>query len=150
VASVRRFLRCAVHPTFLGPSPAAPSYFAKHGRPRKPEDLAAHNCLALTLRDTRLARDWRFARDGVESTVTPQSKMSFSDGAALCDASRAGFGLAQLHSYYIDNALKTGELEPVLERFKPKMDPISLVYPQTRHLSPRVRAFIDFMVSGFG
>jgi DNA-binding transcriptional LysR family regulator len=42
------------------------------------------------------------------------------------------------------------ELEPVLERFKPKMDPISLVYPQTRHLSPRVRAFIDFMVSGFG
>ena len=76
--------------------------------------------------------------------------MSFSDCAALCDASRAGFGLAQLHSYYIDNALKTGELEPVLERFKPKMDPISLVYPQTRHLSPRVRAFIDFMVSGFG
>jgi LysR family transcriptional regulator, regulator for bpeEF and oprC len=129
---------------------AAPSYFAKHGRPRKPDDLAAHNCLALTLRDTRLARDWRFARDGVESTVTPQGKMSFSDGAALCDASRAGFGLAQLHSYYIDNALKTGELEPVLERFKPKMDPISLVYPQTRHLSPRVRAFIDFMVSGFG
>ncbi len=127
----------------------APSYFTTHGRPRKPEDLAAHNCLALTLRDTRLARDWRLGRYGVESTVTPKGNMSFSDGAALCDASRAGFGLAQLHGYYIDNALKTGELELVLERFRPKMDPISLVYPQTRHLSPKVRAFIDFMVSRF-
>jgi DNA-binding transcriptional LysR family regulator len=49
----------------------------------------------------------------------------------------------------MDNALGTGELEPVLERFRPKMDPISLVYPQTRHLSPKVRAFIDFMAAQF-
>src|SRR5437588_8408111 len=40
----------------------APAYFAKYGRPKSPDDLADHNCLALTLRDTRLARDWRFAR----------------------------------------------------------------------------------------
>ena len=127
----------------------APSYFAKYGRPKRPEDLARHNCLALTPRDTRLARDWRFARDDAESTVTPQGNMSFSDGAALCDAARAGFGLAQLHGYYIDNALKIGELESVLEKFKPRIDPISLVYPQTRHLTPKVRVFIDFMVSRF-
>jgi LysR family transcriptional regulator, regulator for bpeEF and oprC len=127
----------------------APSYLTKHGRPRKPEDLAKHNCLALTVRDTRLARDWRLARDGVESAVTPQGNMSFSDGAALYEAARAGLGFAQLHGYYTDNALKTGELEPVLEKFKPRIDPISLVYPQTRHLSPKVRAFIDFMVSRF-
>jgi LysR family transcriptional regulator, regulator for bpeEF and oprC len=125
----------------------APSYFAKHGRPRKLEDLAAHNCLALTLRDTRLARDWRFAGDGVESTVSPMGNMSFSDGAALCDAAIAGYGLAQLHGYYFDAALKAGRLEPVLEKFKPKADPIWLVYPQTRHLSPKARAFIDFLVS---
>ena len=126
-----------------------PSYFAQYGRPKTPEDLAAHNCLALTLRDTRLARDWRFARDGVETTVTPKGNMSVSDGAALCDAACAGYGLAQIHDYYVDAALKTGQLEPVLEKFRPKIDPISLVYPQTRHLSPKVRAFIDFMVSRF-
>src|SRR5262249_42912904 len=124
-------------------------YFARHGRPRRPEDLAGHDCLALTLRDTRLARDWRFARDGVETTVTPRGNMTFTDGAALCDAARAGCGLAQLHGYYLDAALETGELEPVLERFKPKIDPIALVYPQTRHLSPKVRAFIDYMVPQF-
>jgi LysR family transcriptional regulator for bpeEF and oprC len=129
---------------------SSPSYLAEHGRPKKPEDLATHNCLALTLRDTRLAREWRFARDDVEITVTPKGNMTFTDGAALCDAARLGFGLAQLHDYYIDKALKAGELEPVLEKFKPNIDPIALVYPPTRHLSPKVRVFIDFLVSRFG
>src|SRR5215510_6674917 len=98
----------------------SPKYFARHGRPRRLEDLAGHNCLAFTLRDTRLARDWRLARDGAETIVTPQGNMSFSDGAALCDAALAGFGLAQLHGYYIDDALATGRLEAVLEKFKPQ------------------------------
>jgi LysR family transcriptional regulator, regulator for bpeEF and oprC len=126
-----------------------PSYFAKHGRPKKPDDLAAHNCLGFTLRDTRLVRNWRFIRDGVEATVMPKGNMTFTDGAALCDAACAGGGLAQMHGYYVDNALAAGKLEPVLERFKPPVDPIWLVYPQTRHLSPKVRAFIDFMVAQF-
>jgi DNA-binding transcriptional LysR family regulator len=127
----------------------APSYLAEHGRPKTPDDLARHNCLAFTLRDSRLARDWRFARDGAESTLAPQGNMSFSDGAALCDAACAGYGLAQIHGYYIDNAVTAGKLEPVLEKFRPAIDPIWLVYPQTRHLSPKVRAFIDFMTSRF-
>ena len=127
----------------------APSYFAKHGRPRTPDDLARHNCLGFTLRDTRLARQWRFVRNGVEATVTPKGNMSFTDGAALCDAARDGCGLAQMHGYYVDDPLRAGELEPVLEKFKPPVDPIWLVYPQTRHLSPKVRAFIDFMVDNF-
>src|SRR5215469_7674927 len=127
----------------------APRYFATHRRPRTPEHLAAHNCLALTVRDSRLARAWRFVRDGAEIAHAPKGNMSFSDGAALCDAACAGLGLAQIHSYYIDAALAAGRLEPVLEKFKPKPDPIWLVYPQTRHLSPKVRAFIDFMVASF-
>jgi len=127
----------------------APSYLAEHGRPKTPDDLARHNCLAFTLRDSRLARDWRFARGGVESTLAPQGNMSFSDGAALCDAACAGYGLAQIHGYYIDNAVTAGKLEPVLEKFRPAIDPIWLVYPQTRHLSPKVRAFIDFMTARF-
>jgi LysR family transcriptional regulator, regulator for bpeEF and oprC len=127
----------------------APSYLAEHGRPKTPDDLARHNCLAFTLRDSRLARDWRFARDGAESTLAPQGNMSFSDGAALCDAACAGYGLAQIHGYYIDNAVTAGKLEPVLEKFRPAIDPIWLVYPQTRHLSPKVRAFIDFMTARF-
>src|SRR6516165_1971448 len=127
----------------------APGYFARHGRPRKPEDLENHNCIGFTVRDTRLPRAWRFVRDGAESTMTPKGNMTFTDGAALCDAVCAGFGIAQTHDYYIDDALQSGRLEAVLDKFRPKPDPIALVYPQARHLSPKVRAFIDFLVSRF-
>ena len=75
--------------------------------------------------------------------------MSFSDGTALRDAVSAGYGLAQIHDYYMDDGIVATELEFVLEKFRPKPDAIWLVCPQTRHLSPRVRAFIDFMVSRF-
>jgi LysR family transcriptional regulator, regulator for bpeEF and oprC len=75
--------------------------------------------------------------------------MSFSDGAAMCDAAADGCGIAQLHNYYLDTAIARGRLIPILEDFYPKPDPISLVYPQTRHLTPNVRAFVDFMVARF-
>jgi len=66
----------------------ARAYFAKHGRPRSPDDLVQHNCIAFTSRETNLVRDWRFRRDGTELTVTPPGNMSFSDGAAICDSAR--------------------------------------------------------------
>jgi len=127
----------------------APRYFAKFGQPKKPEDLAGHNCLAFTFRDTRLAREWRFARAGGETVLPVQGTMSLSDGASVCDAARAGYGLAQLQDFFIDALIARGQLVPVLEKFKPAAQPIWLVYPQARHLSPKVRAFVDFMVQRF-
>jgi len=58
-------------------------------------------------------------------------------------------GAPQIHSYYIDAALAAGRLETVREKFNPKPDPIWLVYPHTHQLSPKVRAFIDFMAARF-
>jgi LysR family transcriptional regulator for bpeEF and oprC len=124
----------------------APAYFARHGHPRVPEDLARHNCLAFTSRETRLIRDWRFRRKGVDLTVTPRGDMSFTDGAAVCAAACAGYGLAQMHDYFAEAPVAAGALEPVLARFEPAADTVSLVYPPTRHLSPRVRVFVDFMI----
>jgi LysR family transcriptional regulator, regulator for bpeEF and oprC len=124
----------------------APDYFAKHGRPRTPEDLAKHNCLAFTLRETRLIRDWRFRRDGADLSMTPRGDMTFSDGAAICAAAAAGYGLAQMHDYYAEAPVAAGALEPVMQRFEPAADTVSLVYPPTRHLSPKVRVFVDFMI----
>ena len=127
----------------------APRYFAKFGQPKKPEDLAGHNCLAFTFRDTRLAREWRFAQAGGETVLPVQGTMSLSDGASVCDAARAGYGLAQLQDFFIDALIARGQLAAVLEKFKPQPQPIWLVYPQARHLSPKVRAFVDFMVEKF-
>jgi LysR family transcriptional regulator, regulator for bpeEF and oprC len=130
-------------------SAAAPAYLKKHGRPKTPGDLGEHNCLAFASRDTRQIRDWRFTVGGKEVTIAPHGSLSFSDGAALCEAAIDGCGIAQLHNYYLDTAFARGTLVPILQDFKPKSDPISLVYPQTRHLTPNVRAFVDFMVERF-
>jgi LysR family transcriptional regulator for bpeEF and oprC len=127
----------------------SPGYFARHGRPRKPEDLVDHNCLAFDTRETGAARGWRFRRDGDEFTIAPRGDMSFNDGGALSVAVRGGYGLAQIQDYYADAAIAAGELEPVLAKFNPSPDVISLVYPQARHLSPKVRAFVDFMIAQF-
>lgn len=126
-----------------------PGYFARYGRPRSLDDLARHNCLAFTSRDTRLTRDWRFTAHDGETTLTPRGNMSFSDGGALCEAACAGYGLAQMHDYYLDAEIARGKLVAVLEKLKPRADPIWLVYPPTRHLTPKVRAFVDFMVARF-
>ena len=127
----------------------APGYFAKHGKPKRIDDLTAHNCLAFTYLETRLARPWRFIDGGVEKTFTPKGAMSLSDGAAVCDAAIAGYGLAQLQGYFADAPIASGALVAVLEKFNPALEPVWLVYPQTRHLSPKVRVFVDFMAAQF-
>jgi LysR family transcriptional regulator, regulator for bpeEF and oprC len=101
------------------------------------------------LRETRTARAWRFRRGSSDLSVAPVGDMSFSDAGALAAAAIAGYGLAQMRDYYTDDAIAAGALEPVLEKFKPPADQISLVYPQAHHLSPKVRVFIDFMVAAF-
>ncbi len=127
----------------------APSYLAKFGKPQTPADLAHHNCLAFASRDTRQIRDWRFATADGERTLTPSGSMTMTDGAAICDAAAGGYGLVQLHNYYLDSAIAQKKLVPVLQDYNPRPDVISLVYPQTRHLTPNVRAFVDFMVERF-
>ena len=87
----------------------SPRYFAKFAKPRRIEDLTDHNCLAFTFRETRLARAWRFMQEGVEKSLTPKGNMSFSDGAAVCDAACAGYGLAQLQDYFADTAIAQGK-----------------------------------------
>jgi DNA-binding transcriptional LysR family regulator len=128
---------------------ASPAYLALHGRPRRPEDLARHNCLSFLIRDTGAMRDWRFRRGGEDFSIPPKGDMSFNDGGALTVAVRGGYGIAQIQDYYADHAIAAGEVEPVLSNFNPSPTPISLVYPQTRHLSPKVRAFVDFMIARF-
>jgi LysR family transcriptional regulator, regulator for bpeEF and oprC len=127
----------------------SPAYFAKFGRPKRVEDLARHNCLAFTFRETRQARVWRFVQDGVETSLNPKGNISLSDGVAVCDAACAGRGLAQLQDFFIDGPIARGRLVPILDKFAPSPQPIWVVYPQARHLTPKVRAFVDFMAEKF-
>src|SRR5262249_15332530 len=68
----------------------APSYFARHGSPCLPEDLAHHNCLAYTSSETRLIRKWRFRYGSSDLSVMPRGDLSLNNSAALCEAACAG------------------------------------------------------------
>jgi DNA-binding transcriptional LysR family regulator len=124
----------------------SPAYFAKHGRPRTPEDLARHVCLPQIVRDTRLPRVWQFRGGG---SFTPETTMTFNDASAIIAAASAGLGLTQSNDYVASAAVAAGALEAAMQDFNPEPTPISLLYSPTRHLSPKVRAIADFLLARF-
>jgi DNA-binding transcriptional LysR family regulator len=121
----------------------SPDYFRRRGRPKVPEDLHNHT----TLRYSYVNDCWEFTKD---ETLSPPSKFRCNSGDTLREAAIAGGGLAYLPTFIVHEAVADGRLEVCLSGFE--KDPIALyaVYPTTRHLSAKIRVFIDFLVEKFG
>lgn len=122
---------------------AAPDYWAAHGQPQSPEDLEQHNCL------TTPDRFWLFntpdRRDIIKVKVN--GNWISEDGANLLAAAKASIGIAQLPDFYIAEALEAGELIKLENQDWSRYYRVAwAVYPNTRHLSAKVRFFIDFLV----
>jgi LysR family transcriptional regulator for bpeEF and oprC len=128
---------------------AAPSFIEKHGKPETPDDLERFTCIRRVPHDKASYATWKFAspRDGslFEREVT--GTLSFDSNDVIVDAGLAGDGLVQLHTYMAEPYLKSGQLVQVLPEYAAPGPPISVLFPSNRHLSPKVRIFIDF-VSG--
>ncbi len=118
----------------------SPAYFARHGKPKEPDDLRSHNC--LTLPDM----PWRFAYPDAIRTVKVRGSWTSDNGRALVAAAVRGMGLIRFATYYVDEELSRGELVPVLERFEVKDAATWIIYPDRHHLPTRVRFLIDFLV----
>lgn len=120
---------------------ASPAYLKRHGTPRDPRDLKAH----ATIRFSGLTAspEWRFRRNGKDESVslTPRYVTNSAD-AAIGLALRDG-GLTCVLAYQAAEALKAKALKVVLGDFGPPPLPIQLVYPTSRLLSAKVRAFVD-------
>jgi LysR family transcriptional regulator for bpeEF and oprC len=124
---------------------AAPSYLARYGKLITPEDLQQHSCLNLVLPQTGRVREWIFQSDRQEFRLSVDGSFRFNHAEALLEAAIAGAGLIQLYNFLVCPAIARGDLKPVLESYAPLGSPISVVYPQKRHLSAKVRAFVNFM-----
>jgi DNA-binding transcriptional LysR family regulator len=128
---------------------ASADYFRRRGTPHAPEDLKTHECL----RNSNVARtqEWRFVDpEGKPSLVSVFGRVSANNGDALREMALAGFGIANLPTFIVGADLREGALVAALERFLPQDLAMSAVYPHSRHLSPKVRAFVDFLVERFG
>jgi DNA-binding transcriptional LysR family regulator len=88
-------------------------------------------------------RPWEFAVKGRALALNPPPRHVLNDGEGLVRAACAGLGLVQVPDLMAEEAVAAGELEEVLAAFRPKPMPISVVFPSSRHMPPRLRAFID-------
>lgn len=123
---------------------AAPCYVQRHEAPRTPADLASHECLVYSHRDR-----WRFRSAAGEEWVTVSGRLRANNGDVLRTAALAGLGLAQLPSFIVAADLASGALEVVLEEYEARPASIWALYSSTRHLSTKVRTFVDFLAERF-
>jgi DNA-binding transcriptional LysR family regulator len=121
---------------------ASPEYFAEHGTPETPEDLATHRC--ITFEGLVLGATWTFAGGKSQSTTAVRPRLIVNTAQAAVDAAIAGIGITQVFSYQAAEAVRAGKLVLVLREFEPAPWPVSLVYTGGRFLPLKVRAFLDF------
>lgn len=128
---------------------ASPAYLAEHGEPATPEDLASHDCLIYSYLAN--ANVWRFlARDGREIPVAVSGNMRINNGIVLAEAALAGRGVLVTPSFYVAPMLRDGRLKRLLADYRLPELGIYAVYPQSSHVPPKVRAFIDYLAARFG
>lgn len=128
---------------------ASPDYLKARGVPQTPDDLKAHDCLTNT--NMGAGREWRFVHpDGKPWPVEVRGRMSSNNGDMLRVAALRSHGFVGLPTFIVGEDLKAGTLVSVLEPFIAQDLTLNAVYPTARHLSPKVRAFVDFLSQRFG
>jgi DNA-binding transcriptional LysR family regulator len=126
---------------------ASPAYLARRGTPRSPDALAGHDLLRFSGGSHR--QGWRLKRGDVEHRVEAAAKLRVNNSFAVRDAAVHGLGIAQLPLAVARDALQAGVLTRVLPAWQPPAVPVHAVFPGTRYLTPKVKAFIDHAVDGF-
>jgi DNA-binding transcriptional LysR family regulator len=129
---------------------ATPSYFERHQRPTHPTDLESGHVLAgyFFPRSGRM-RPLYFERDGKRIEIAPSPRVAVNDSGAHFASLRAGTGLGQLLSFMVSASNATSELVPVLQDWQPAPLPVHVLYPANRHLSTKVRVFVDWAAELF-
>jgi DNA-binding transcriptional LysR family regulator len=122
---------------------ASNAYLKQRGEPNKPEAIASHDTVQFG--PTMAAPEWRFVEDGRDIRVATTPRLTTNSADAAIQYAVQGGGLTRVLAYQAAEAIKAGQLKIVLEKFEPPALPIHIVYPTSRLLSAKVRAFIDLV-----
>ncbi|ASU39785.1 LysR family transcriptional regulator [Herbaspirillum sp. meg3] len=124
---------------------ASKTYLDRHGRPHTLAELDKHTMINYF--SSRTGRDlpWEYMQNGELKTLKLQGQVSVASSEAYMACCLAGLGIVQAPRFGVEDLLEQGVLEEVLPAFKPPPMPVSIVYSHNRHLSPRVRAFVDWL-----
>ena len=130
---------------------AAPDYLKRSGMPQAPHDLARHNCLFYSFLET--ASEWRFTGNAGATAVPVAGNFTVNNSEALREAVLKGLGIALLPTFTVGADLRAKRLRQVLAGYRAHGtfgEEVYAVYLPTRYLSPKVRAFVDFLIARFG
>jgi DNA-binding transcriptional LysR family regulator len=128
---------------------ASPAYLRKYGEPKRLADLGEHRAVNYVSRTTAKLFPFEFMVDGQVQEVTIEGALSVF-GAEIYSASAvAGLGIIQCPHYRIAELINQGVMQEILIDTPPPPMPVSVLYPQNRHMSPRVRVFVDWLAEIF-
>ena len=126
-----------------------PAYLAKKGEPLGIDDLSEHDCIQYISPNTGRPLQWLFTDEQgtlIEKQITSRMRV-LNDALGAVAWVNAGGGLYQTYRFAVGDALRRGDLVEVLQEYSGRSRPFSILYPQNRHLSARVRAFVEFLRS---
>lgn len=123
---------------------ASPEYLAAFGVPHSISELHHHNCLKGTL------DYWHLQENNKTHNIRVNGNMSCNSGPSLVDAALKGIGIVQLPDYYVLPFIQNGQLVPLLEQHREPKEGIWALYPNNRHLSPKIRMLIDYLSEALG
>jgi DNA-binding transcriptional LysR family regulator len=118
---------------------ASPSYLEARGTPQLVADLGNHECLIGS------SATWHFTESSNDVIYRPQGRWRCNNGGVVLEAAISGIGICQLPDFYVRTALNDGRLIPVLTPFRPSDEAIWAIYPQRRHLLPKVRKLVEML-----
>jgi LysR family transcriptional regulator for bpeEF and oprC len=128
---------------------AAPSYISLHGEPHHPDELAQHRCVNHFSPRTGKVAEWVFSKSGTRIQTSLRGHIAVDDENSHVAAAEAGLGIAQIPAFILKDAMERGTLQLVLGDWFPEPAPLYVVYPQSRHLSRKIRVFVDWVAELF-
>lgn len=128
---------------------ASPQYLERYGTPESLSDLSGHRVVALRSITTGKSTPLSFCVGGKVETPQVPAPMTVTGTESYLDGVRLGIGLAQFPRFHVEKDLAAGNLVEILSSARPPSEPVSVVFTQNRFLSPRVRAFIEWLSEVF-
>jgi DNA-binding transcriptional LysR family regulator len=123
----------------------SPSYFERYGFPESPQDLTAHNCIAMRLPTYGGLFPWGLEKDGHEVKVRGEGQLVFNNLAMRMQSALDGLGLAYMPEDQVLHHVREGRLVRVLEDWCPPFPGYHLYYPSRRHFSPALSVLVDVL-----
>lgn len=134
-----------ISPPFSFVVAGSPAYFKAYGRPEHPQELTQHNCVLNRFGEGTIYKRWEFVEAGRDFSVSVNGNLVINDTLVIVECALRGLGLIYTTDELIQKQVAQGELEICLSAFAPPSDGFYLYYPNLNQVSPKLRAFIDYL-----